>query len=276
MIRLSPLRYPGGKAQLGEFLGEVISSNGLHDGHYIEPYAGGAAVAIALLTGEYVSTVHINDIDPGVHTFWTAVLESTADFCALIRKTPLNMREWRRQRRVFQSGSEAGALAYGFSMFYLNRTNRSGILNGGVIGGKKQTGEWRIDARFNRDDLIDRVKRIARYKSRIHVTNHDAAVLLKQISTKRSFLYLDPPYYEKGQHLYTNYYHHDDHALIANLIQEIDQPWIVSYDEHPKVKKLYRGFRRTRYSLQYSARHRRRGSEVMFFSPDLVIPRGIL
>ncbi len=276
MRRLTPLRYPGGKAQLSEFFAAVIRSNGLSDGAYVEPYAGGAGVAMGLLLGEHVDSVFINDIDPAVFSFWHSVAHRNDDLCRLIEKVPLTMAEWRRQRAVYLEGVTKDSLRLGFAMFFLNRTNRSGIMNGGVIGGKTQQGPWKIDARFNKPELVERVRRIGRYRSRIHVSQKDAVDLLRELSPRlpvRTLLYLDPPYYEKGQHLYTNYYRHGDHVDIAAALHEVRQKWVVTYDDHAEVRRLYRGSPRRHYSLGYTARDRRRGEEVMFFSPGLVAPR---
>lgn len=279
MRRLTPLRYPGGKAMLSPVFASIVEQNGITDGVYVEAFAGGAGVAIALLVNEYVDSVLINDIDRGVYAFWKSVVESNADLCEMIRSAPLTLREWERQREIFRrEDAAADELALGFAMFYLNRTNRSGIMNGGVIGGKSQLGEWKIDARFNRDDLVDRVRRIGRYRSRIRVTNSDALHLIQTLTRElphRALVYLDPPYYDKGQHLYTNYYRHDDHVAIADAVKVIERPWVVSYDDHVAIRRMYAEFRRWDYTLGYAARERREGAEVMFFSPELAIPRGL-
>lgn len=277
MRPLTPLRYPGGKANLAPFFGDIVRVNGLSDGVYVEPYAGGAGVAIGLLVGEYVDRVYINDVDPALWAFWKAVLEHNAELCRMVEKAPLTIRERARQKAIYRRGLAAGVLPLGFALFYLNRTNRSGILDGGVIGGLKQRGKWKIDARYNREELADRIGRIGRYKSRVHVANQDALVFLRQVLRalpRRTLVYLDPPYYTKGKHLYANYYVHDDHAAVARAVAKMAKPWVVSYDDHPQVRKLYRGFRRRSYELQYTARERRMGSEVMFFADGLNVPRG--
>jgi DNA adenine methylase len=273
--RLTPLRYPGGKAQLGSFFAGVVAANNLSDGVYVEPFAGGAGVAIALLLGDFVDTVFINDIDPAVYAFWTAVVELNSDLVELVRSTPITVTEWERQRDVYRGGEKSDPLALGFAMFYLNRTNRSGIMNGGVIGGREQNGPWKIDARFNRAELARRIQRIGRYRSRIMVTCTDAYKLLKELERnlpKRALVYLDPPYYDKGQHLYTNYYRHEDHLLIADAVGALDRPWVVSYDDHPAIRKMYTGFPQAEYSLGYAAREARRGAEIMFFARGLKLP----
>ncbi len=272
----SPLRYPGGKGRLAPFIGRIFEMNGLLDGHYVEPYAGGAGVALALLYGEYASKAYINDFDRSVYAFWHAVLHDTEAFCRLVRDRPLTLREWRRQRAV-QQQPEAPLLELGFSTFFLNRTNRSGIITGGVIGGKGQQGAWSLDARFNRAGLVERIEKVARYRDRLIISNEDAVPLLRRLLPslgQRVLVYLDPPYLVPGrQRLYANFYSDDDHAQVARLVRNLSQPWIVSYGDEPEIRRLYRGCPRRVYSLDYSAQARYAGREVMFFSDRLKIPR---
>lgn len=272
----SPLRYPGGKGMLSNFTKLVLSQNHLLDSHYVEVYAGGASIAWSLLFEEYVQCVHINDLSRPVFSFWKAVLEHTDELCRLVRDVPVTMDEWYRQKNVQANPSDHSVLDLGFSTFFLNRTNRSGILTGGVIGGKEQLGVWRLDARFNKDDLVARIQRIARYSHRIRVYNSDAAEFVIHELPKlppRSLVYLDPPYYSKGNGLYENHYTPMDHVTIARLVSRgLKQSWMVSYDNAPEISRLYAGFRNIQYDLSYSAQKRYAGSEIMFFSKDLIVP----
>lgn len=272
----SPLRYPGGKRKLANYMTLVFRTNQLLDGEYAEVYAGGAAVALTLLYGQYVRRIHINDLDPGVYTFWVAARDRTAELCRRVHDAKLNMREWERQRAV-QNSANPDLLDLAFSTFYLNRTNRSGIITGGVIGGKYQTGKWRIGARFNRRDLINRIERIGRWASRINIYNMDGADFLRKVVPtlpERSLLYLDPPYYVKGQQmLYANYYGPNDHASLARIVRNSRRPWVVSYDDVKEVRRLYKDCRSISYGIAYAAYHRYSGRERAFFSDAMTIPK---
>jgi DNA adenine methylase len=271
----SPLRYPGGKGRLTQFVVDLIEGNDLTDCHYVEPYAGGAGIAISLLYLEYASHIHLNDLNRSVYAFWRSVLEQPDELCALIRTTALTMDEWHRQRAV-QGDKDAGPLELGFSTFFLNRTNRSGIINAGVIGGKAQDGPWKLDARFNARELSQRIEKIASYSSRITAYNMDAAKLITDVLPSlpsKSLIYLDPPYYVKGHDLYENHYKHEDHAAIAELvISAIRQKWIVSYDNVPPIRELYSACKQTTFGIRYSAQERYDGKEVMVFCDDLNAP----
>lgn len=271
---LSPLRYPGGKAKIADFIKQVVKDNELLDGVYVEPYAGGAAVALSLLMDEYVSRIIINDKDRSVYAFWHSVLHDTDRLCQLIEETPVNMEIWRIQRELQspEIKKSADLLALGFSTFFMNRTNRSGIIKAGVIGGYDQTGNYKIDARYRKEDLIARIRRIASYADRIELRHEDAVDLVNriaQIAPQKTIMYLDPPYYKKGRGLYMNYYDDADHKRIRDVIARVDSlRWIVSYDNSPFIKSLYQSFRSQEFYLNYSANNNGKGTEVIFFSEN--------
>lgn len=271
----TPLRYPGGKASLGQYVRQIFVDNRILDGIYVEPYAGGAGIAMELLMTGYAREVWLNDIDPAIHAFWQAALHYTEALIGLVETTPLTVAEWCRKRAIYLNPAKHGVLSLGFAALFLNRTNRSGILNGGVIGGCSQKGQWLIDARFNRSELAERIRRISHYRHRIHLSNEDAEVFLRRLKLPpKSLVYLDPPYFCKGQRMYRNHYERGDHARIADLVQnELPYRWIVSYDDTPEIAKLYAGQRRIRYTLHYSAQIKRRGGELMIFSDALRLPR---
>lgn len=271
----SPLRYPGGKQRLANFVMLLLRQNGLKDVQYAEPYAGGAGVALTLLYQEFARKVYINDLDKAIYAFWHSVLYHNEKLCRFVGEVDLTIEEWRIQREVYNQSSD-DLFELGCATFYLNRTNRSGIIpKAGVIGGFAQTGKWKIDARFNRETLVKRLKKIGMYGSRVVLTNLDAIEFIDFVDRElpaNSLLYLDPPYFEKGSELYKKFYVESDHELVARRMLELQRPWIVSYDYHPALINLYSDVRHIDYPLGYSAAKRYKGHEVMFFSPNLGIP----
>jgi DNA adenine methylase len=272
----TPLRYPGGKGKLTDFLKLVFEQNELLDGHYVEPYAGGAGLALTLLLHSYASCIHLNDLNSSIFTFWRIVLDDPEGLCKAIRDVKVSMDEWHKQKAILTNPINHSPLEIAFSTFFLNRANRSGIIWGGVIGGKNQDGPWKLDARFNKANLISRIEKIALYRSRIRLYNLNAADLISDVLPtlpKNTLVYLDPPYYVKGKGLYENHYIHDDHVAIAELVKKkITRPWIVSYDHAPEIVKMYKGCPTIEYGINYSAQERYKGAEVMFFSKGLKIP----
>lgn len=273
----TPLRYPGGKAKFAPFIARVMKSNGLTGGHYLEPYAGGAGVALELLFHGHASHVHINDLDPAIYSFWMAVTQESHALLDLLHSTPVNIEQWFKWRSVLRGETTASLVERGFATLFMNRTNRSGILKGGVIGGKEQSGAYKLDARFKKDVLAARIQKIAQHANGITVHSEDALALLNRcddLLPHRSIIYLDPPYYVKGRGLYRNFYEHDDHVAIAQTLQSqsFARPWVVSYDNTDEIREMYQLSQGLSYGLNYTAQKRYVGSEVMFFSQQLGVP----
>jgi DNA adenine methylase len=279
-IAHSPLRYPGGKQILARVLGHLIRLNGASGGTYVEPFAGGAGAALALLYGGHVDRIMINDADRCIYELWKAMLEQTDRFVDMLSNVPLTVEEWRKQRDIYRHPKGHSGISVGFATFYLNRCNRSGIIgNGGLIGGVAQKGRWKIDARFNRDELGERIRKVALYRERISLSCLDALAFLGErvsnlVHSSRPFVYLDPPYYAKGCALYLNHYKAEDHGCLATYVRERARfPWVMSYDNVPEIRKFYRGMRLVPFDLNYSARERRVGREVMISDSSLVFPK---
>lgn len=272
----SPLRYPGGKTSIWKMISEIIKDNNLEQGHYIEPYAGGCGLALSLMFRGYVHELHLNDIDRSIYCFWMAIVNNTEKFIKKIENTDITIKEWYKQREIQEDKDSASDFDLAFSSFFLNRTNRSGvILKAGVIGGFSQDGEYKLDCRFNKEGLIEKIRRIKKYKHRIHFYNMDAVDFIKMtrsfIPQKNSFYCIDPPYFAKGSTLYTNSYEPRDHAKIAKLLLGLKRPWVLTYDDVTEIQELYREKRQYRFNLNYSAAHKRVGTELLVASDDILI-----
>lgn len=273
----TPLRYPGGKQRLSPFINELIIENNLSEGHYVEPYAGGAGVALQLLMTKKVSFIHLNDSDFGIYSFWHSVLNRPDELCKMIARASLTVEEWRLRKQIVKKCDKRRKLELGFSVFFLNRCNRSGILSAGVIGGLEQNGNYKMDVRFSRNDLIRRIEAIVKFKDSIFLTNYDAQYYVQNYIPNlpdNTLVYLDPPYYEKGSQLYLNAYNKKDHELISSVIQnEINHKWVLSYDGVPDIVELYKERRHFLYDLQYSAGKSYKGKEIFIFSDRMNIPQ---
>ena len=278
MEHYSPLRYPGGKARLARFIAAVIRRNGHIRPEYVEPYAGGAGVALYLLFEEYADWVVINDADPRIYCFWSAVTEYTGDFIEMITSVSVSVDEWHRQREIYSRCDLRSPFELGFATFFLNRTGRSGIIHtGGPIGGYDQTGAYKIDARFNRTDLVRRIRRIGAYADRIEVVGEDGLGLLKELAAdvgraKRAVVYLDPPYYNKSHELYLNHFTHDQHKALATFLRDdATFTWMLTYDNASAIRHLYEERPQLTFSLKYSAYESREGLELLIHPQEVVI-----
>lgn len=271
----SPLRYPGGKTQLSPLVIELLRENDLLYGGYTEPFAGGCGIAWRLLLGGFASEIHINDVDPSIYAFWAAVLRQTDALCNLIAETDVTMDEWHRQRAI-QGQRRPGQLKLAFSTFFLNRTNRSGIIAGGVIGGKEQRSPYPLNCRYKKDVLIEKIQRIALHRDQIHLYQEDGEFFVRNTLPKlprRMLVNIDPPYYRKGPELYCSFYRHDDHVSLGRRIGKIKQPWMVTYDDHPAIREIYKRYPLFTKELLYSAQVKRVGVELLILDPKLKMPQ---
>lgn len=272
----SPLRYPGGKSKITPLINMIIEKTGKRSSTYIEPFAGGAGVAVSLLLEGNVDEIVINDKDKAVYSFWRAILDETNAFLKKLRETPISIAEWRKQKEIYQSCSKY-SLELGFAAFFLNRTNRSGILStAGPIGGYEQKGEWKLSARFNKDDLANRISSIARLRRHIKVFNKDVLSFIENYIPRfprNSFVYFDPPYYNKGKVLYHNSFVHSDHVVLAQKITNcVKCPWVITYDNVPEITTIYEGYIAKQFDIDYSLSARRVGTEVMIFKDHSYLP----
>lgn len=272
----SPLRYPGGKACIFPFISKLFHENNLIGTNYAEPYAGGAGLALKLLYNEYVNQIFINDLDKSIYSFWKAMQNSNLKFCDWIENIEITVDNWRYYKHVQQNADSYDELELAKSTFFLNRTNISGVIKGGMIGGVDQKGKYKIDARFNKDDLIKRIRRIASFKDRINISNLDGISFIKKMNRKiyDTFIYLDPPYLQKGADLYMNYFSSSDHEKLAKNVNLIEKKWLVSYDNHEYILSLYSKHRKVLYRLSQSASNRI-GDEILVFSKQLFFDKSI-
>lgn len=265
----SPLRYPGGKYKLYNYIEALVKENGCTS--YIEPFCGGAAIALELLFKGIVKKIIINDYDYTIFCFWDSVLNRTDDFIKLIDNVDVSIQEWNHQKYIRNNLNQYNRLEIGFSTFFLNRTNRSGIIDkAGPIGGKEQIGNYSIDCRFNKSKLKEQIVKIASYRDSIQLYNLEALDFIDEVilKTRNSFTFFDPPYYSKGPGLYTNFYIHGDHVNLAgHIIEKMKKrKWIVTYDNVNEIKNMYSCIEKIEFELQYTLQEKKSASEVMFFS----------
>lgn len=274
MRYLSPLRYPGGKARLAPYLASLLRQQRPRPTAYAEPFAGGSGAALRLLFDEHVDTIHLNDLNPGIAAFWRAVTSSPADFVELILNHPVTLDSWHDAVATYSEPLVHSDLRLGFATFLLNRCNRSGILDARPIGGLNQTGSWKIDARFNREALAQRVRTVGRYASRIRVTQLDARDFITDLEgredAERVFMYVDPPYLGQGEELYMDYLTFADHRDLAERLRATSLKWFLTYDSDPRITdELYAGLRCREFDIAHTAHTQHIGTEYAVYSDSI-------
>jgi DNA adenine methylase len=271
MDNFSPLRYPGGKNKIYQYVKYLVESNDIDT--YIEPFCGGAAVALKLLFNNDVKKIMLNDFDRSIYAMWYSILHNTNDFIKKVKEAEFTIEEWDKQQDIQKKKENADLLTLGFSTFYLNRTNRSGIIQAGPIGGRNQTGNYKMDCRYNAEVLVNKIELIAENKNRIGLYNLDAIEFIKNNirRTKHSLTFFDPPYFVKGKQLYTNFYEYVDHLELRDTIDKYmsRHKWILTYDFHEEIQNMYSSFEHFPYQLNYSAGSSKKGVEYIFLSSKI-------
>ena len=275
----SPLRYPGGKSKVAPFIEDLILLNNLEGCTLYELYAGGAGASLSILFSGICRRIVLNDLDYHIYAFWHSILNETDELIKRINEEAVNVENWEKQKTIYSNFQEHEILDVGFSTFFLNRTNRSGIIsNAGPIGGKKQNGKYKIDVRFNKLELSRRVEMIAKERDRIEIRNQETMDMLETeaVRDEKGFIFLDPPYYRQGENLYLNSYDDNAHTKLSNLLKtNREANWFLTYDNCDRITKLYQYFRRAHLPMNYAVQSKRKAKEVMIFAENLYIPKSL-
>nr|WP_301003537.1 DNA adenine methylase [Arsukibacterium sp.] len=270
---MSPFRYPGGKGKLSKFLALFLTSNDLKGTKFVEPFCGGAGGSLPLLEAGIISKLILNDANPFIAEFWQSAINHTASLTKEIRKVNVNLKSWHKYRDIFEGNVDSSDLDKALSVFFLNRTNRSGILHAGPIGGQAQNGNYLIDCRFNKVDLIQRIENIAKLRRNIVVKSEDASSLVFKLDKENCFIYADPPYVKEGKNIYKKYcFNSYQHTAFSNAIKHQNNPWLISYDDDPLVHELYAKSGINVIELSYVMNKARVGRELLIASSTMKMP----
>ena len=271
----NPLRYPGAKSKLYEYVRDLLGQENLHNCTFIEPFAGSCALSLKLLENGDIGHAIVNERDPLIYSFWVSVFEHTDELIDLIENTPITLDQWYHYADYRKPENLFGKtiVEKGFAGLFLNRTNFSGILNANPLGGKAQSSQYTIDCRFNREKLTTSVRQLSLFADKITVCNQDALDFMKHRLKNRKpnsfFVYIDPPYYKAGPELYRYYYTYDDHRALANYIKPKAFPWLISYDDAPEIHELYETSTFVDLHMDYSVHTSRKGSELLISNLEI-------
>ena len=272
----TPIRYPGGKTKLYPEIRAILEMNDLLGHPYAELFAGGAGLAIKLLLKGDVSSIVINDYDRAVYCMWDAIVNHVEEMCEFIDSAVLDIETWKKMRDMYQDHDGVGDFELGKAAFYLNRTNVSGILSGGVIGGLEQTGNYKMDVRFNRKTLKKKVMDIAARRGDIEVTRLDAEDFIHdRMGDSELFAYLDPPYVQKGPGLYRSAFDEAKHRSLARKVGDARSKWVVTYDADKLIDDIYGDYERGDLEISYTANVKTVGREKIILGPGLNWPEGL-
>lgn len=263
---------------MSSYVSGVLEENLLAGCTFYEPYAGGASVSLDLLRMGFVDKAVLIERDPLVYAFWHSVFNATDALCEAIEACEVTLETWHDLQATKAvddpTTSTYTLLQLGLSGLFFNRTNFSGIIGAGPIGGQAQTSAYKINCRFNKTALIKQIKTASLLAPRVSVIFGDALTYLRNNTTKISagfsFVYIDPPYYTQGRKLYRHHYTDTDHEMLATYITSQSYPWLVSYDDHPRIRELYALEQMQHIYLDYKVKTSRTAQELLI--SNLVIP----
>ncbi len=267
--RYSPLRWAGGKSKMIPFVNNVINQIENKNITFVQPFAGGAGVSLFMLGNSKVNKIIINDFDYGVYSFWHSVFFDNDNLIKIIEQTDVTMQQWLKRRQSLKSIQDLDTLQSGYTTFFLNRTNRSGILSAGAIGGLSQSGKWKINERFNKKTLINQIKNLKQYSHRVQIYNKTYNELYKCISNENLFSFVDPPYYQKGKSLYRKFFIHNDHLQLSQMMKNLNHQWILTYDLNDNIKKMYQWSNSMQFNIKYSVTKAFQASQLLIYSDGL-------
>ncbi|MEU7369706.1 DNA adenine methylase [Streptomyces hygroscopicus] len=275
MRYISPLRYPGGKARLAPYIAHLLARQRPRPKAYAEAFAGGAGAALRLLMDNEVDHIYINDLDPGIAALWRCIFNNTEQLVDAVATEEVSIVAWHRQSAIYRNPSGKSDLELGFATFFLNRCNRSGILRARPIGGLDQKGDWKLDARFNRENLIERIRNLGKHAHRVTLSERDARSFIRSLEAQSDdvLLYADPPYLVQGDRLYMDSLTKQDHKELSSLLRETPLRWLLTYDADKRItEELYKGFRCVEFKILHTAQIQRTGAEYAIFGNQLILP----
>ncbi len=267
----TPIRYPGGKTKIYPLVKEIINENDLTGSTYCEAFAGGAGLAMKLLLKRDVPRVIINDFDRAVFCMWNLIVNDSEGLCSYIDEVAVGIDTWERCRDVYRHADDYDDAELGRAAFFLNRTNVSGILDGGVIGGMDQAGNYSIDARFGKEGLKSKIVDIGKRRADIEVHMLDAEDFVDMLGERdeKLFAYFDPPYVKKGPGLYHSSFDESKHRALARKIKSCAFPWFATYDDDGLIDEIYGDCIKDTIVLGYSAHHAGLGKERLIMSSGM-------
>ena len=271
---INPLRYPGAKRSLINYIDNLIQANNLQRCSFFEPYAGSAVVGLELLQRGIIDRLILCEKDILIYSLWECVFNHTDELCERILRTPITIETWQQLTplREAQQITDFPVIDLGFAGLFFNRTNFSGILKANPIGGMRQTSQYTIDCRFNKQKIIEIINNLSAYRNNVEVYCDDALNFMRQQNNRflreTCFAYFDPPYYVKGSKIYRHYYKNQDHISLCRYVSQVHHlDWIISYDDAPYICALYgeTGAQYRPFFLDYScaSKVRAQGQELL-------------
>jgi DNA adenine methylase len=279
----SPLRYPGGKARMAPWLTDTFEALlwPMDVEIWLEPFGGGAGAALTALASGRVPEAWIVEANPALAAFWTTVMNDGPAMADRVERTVPTLGMFQDSRQTVAAaldGERIDTFKLGLAAFILNRCSRSGMIlpSVGPIGGKAQTGLHTVAARFNAAALADRIRTVHALGDRFKVFAGDGISFLEDLPASgvqdEVFCFVDPPYIGVGNDLYAIGMDDDLHQRLANALNRLTAPWLLTYDAHPQIPQLYPDSQVLEFDIPHTAGSSRVGTEYLVLGPGMGAP----
>jgi len=261
---VSLLRYIGGKSKLASYITSYIDVP--HNGVFCDPFVGGGSVAIATAIKHEHARIVLNDLDPEVSNFWSVVVDSDSNAVGGLLNRIKTCQPTIEQYREFQKSIPTNRFDRAFRFLFLNRCSR--IESNGLrpLGGWDQKNGG-IGSRYNgvrlRDEFLQARKALL---GRTTVYQQDFAAMLAMAEADW-VLYLDPPYYQIGDTLYSTPWSDTDHTRLRLALHTTVADWVLSYGNHPRILELYSNAQINSLEVQHGMKKRK--SDELIITPTL-------
>lgn len=215
--------YIGGKFYLLKKLVQLIPEHET----YVEVFGG----AGTLLLNKPPNRVEVfNDIDGDLIDLFIVVRDKPEEFVRkfrwLLYSRELN-RLWSRDIETNDPVERAARF------YYVIRSSFSGSWGAGWSFTRNKPQSF-----FNSLETIDL---IAKRLKRVHIENLDFRKCIKIWDSPSTFFFLDPPYFDK--HQYRKNLTTQDHLDLRDILGKVNGKWLLTYNDHPKIRELYKSFK---------------------------------
>ena len=273
---VTPLRYPGGKTWLLDYVKAFARFHKLSSTTIVEPYGGSASISVGLIRSQLVTDATVCERDPLIVAFWNVAIHRNEELIEYLSSLEINMETWYGLRRYLdlEKTNLQNELEAAGAFLFFNRTNYSGIIKGGPLGGKKQLSKYKLNCRFNKGRIADKIRSLKALEDKLKIIQIDGLEYMKNHalqSPDNVFFYVDPPYYGAGKDLYRFYFTDFDHQQLSAFLTGTEIPWLLSYDDAEFIRNLYQKKSNLPVYTDYQSGHLRRGVKELLIS-NYVIP----
>ncbi len=250
---MSFFRYPGGKSKLRNQITNKLNLLSTEKGlEYREPFFGGGSIGLRLLQDKAdLSKIWVNDFDPGVASLWTSLIRHPDQLKFWVKKfTPSVAKFDEFKNELTQNNpvlnTEKQIVEFGFKKLAIHQISYSGLgtKSGGPLGGRDQKSDYKIDCRWSPDYICKKIDALNIKFKKLSVRNDCCTQLdfsdLINDTKMDALIYLDPPYYDKGNDLYQCGFQEKDHIRLADCLKKTKHKWLLSYDDCKEVRDLYK------------------------------------